>query len=445
MRCILVSSIAMVVGMNCLGGNLLTLVALKLGAGEFLLGLLPFVAFAPQVCSLLTLSSMERIGKRRLMLRWWSVSTALSGMCLLIPWLAGVASSTICLGVLFGLVGCRSVTNAFGNAAWMPMIHDIIPDEIIGRFFAWLRTCWVSASLVVLLLMSWFIGTDPPWWKFQVTFAAALVAYIVRTAAIIPLTELRHQTDAEASLGVWERCRRLWAEPQSRRLIGHIVLFTLAANIAVPFRVKLLQSLDYSEGLILLTTSVMLAVGAIISLSLWGKLADRFGNRAIFSITSAGMVVVMALWIPVNHRLGNAAMVVALYLIEGILVFGNGLAQTRFIFQLIPSHKQYQVTMLNLLILATPGLAPLAGSGILGGVTWLPISQTFAGLNYDVLFTVSTLLFFLAYLTRRHLHVSGDAPTRHVLGWVTQSLRETLIPAARIRREDNPNKEPPAS
>ena len=65
-----IGAIHAVIGLVCLGGGVLTLAALKLGAGEVYLGLLNFVIFGALAFRFLTMSAVEKQGKRKVMFLW---------------------------------------------------------------------------------------------------------------------------------------------------------------------------------------------------------------------------------------------------------------------------------------------------------------------------------------------------------------------------------------
>ena len=70
MVCACISAIAAVIGASCIVGNVLNLVAIKLGAGEIMLGLLAFAHTAPFIIGVFSLSAVEKLGKRKVLIGW---------------------------------------------------------------------------------------------------------------------------------------------------------------------------------------------------------------------------------------------------------------------------------------------------------------------------------------------------------------------------------------
>ena len=178
-----------VVAASCLAGNVLTLVSLKLGAQELFLGVLSFLAFAPGFCSVFTMSAIERIGKRRVLLLWHSVAVIFVVPFLLLPILAQRWPAKACLALILIATSLRTSSDAMGATGWFPLLQDVVPSEITGRFFARMRTYWQSAGLVTMIFAAWLLWDKPQWWKFEVLFAIAMIGYLVRIVALAPMVE----------------------------------------------------------------------------------------------------------------------------------------------------------------------------------------------------------------------------------------------------------------
>ena len=60
------STIISTIAGACIGNNIITLLAVDLGAGPVFIGFLTFAAAFPAVCRAFTMSTMERVGKKKL-------------------------------------------------------------------------------------------------------------------------------------------------------------------------------------------------------------------------------------------------------------------------------------------------------------------------------------------------------------------------------------------
>ena len=190
-------------------------------------------------------------------------------------------------------------------AAWFPLLHDVVPSRVTGRFFGNLRTSYQAVSLTTLLLLAWFLGTDAPWWKFQIVFTIAVLFYIFRLLAILPVSENAVDKKKVKKITIPQRIKEVWRQKNLRIIIFYLSSYMMAFVIAEPFKIKFLKNLGYGDGFIIAATAMM-SLGAIVSLHLWGKLADRFGNHSIFTITNFSLPVITLLWLFVEkNSVGN--------------------------------------------------------------------------------------------------------------------------------------------
>jgi len=427
----------LVIGGTCISPSVLSLFALKLGAGEVFLGGLSFAILTPLAFSLFTLPTIEHKGKRSVMLKWYSIATIFLLPLLMLPGLAQVWPSQYCLAALllsmFAMVSCR----ALGFTGWFPILQDIIPPRLTGRFFANLRTSWQTCVLITLFVVAWFLGDDPQWWKFRLLFAVAVFTFLVRVFTIIPMTENPPLKTRENRSTVTSIIKDFFQQKSGRSLFAYIITYAVAFGISVPFKIKLLKDLSYSEGFIL-TAVAMMNLGAIVSLRFWGKLADRFGNRFIFGITHIAMIATTLLWIFVRKDTFGTVLVFLLYLLGSIFNSGNGIAQTRYILHAIPSHKQSHVSLVNTAVFTTWGIAPLLGGLLLSLTQDLHLTLgTFEFGNYQLLFVITAALFLLPHFLRLRLKLAKDTPTPQVLVFVLRPLINLLGPFIRIGRKEN--------
>jgi MFS family permease len=409
-------------------GNILTLVSLKLGAQELFIGALSFFALAPSLFGVFTMAAIERMGKRRVLVLWHSIASIFFIPFLLLPVLNRYWSAKACLAVILIAVLLKSISNALATTGWLPLLQDIIPKDITGRFFAKLGTCWQSAGLVTIAFASWLLGKQPDWWKFQLLFGIALVGYIARAASITQMSErppLPHRTSRRSIIS---RVIDFLGERELRFLMLYICFYMFAAMVCEPFKIKMLKDLGYSDGFILAVT-VMLNLGAIISLHFWGRLADRFGSRAIFGISHIGMIVSTFMWVMVGKSAFDSILVFILYIFYSIFHNGNGIAQTRYILHAVPSNKQNYINIINMATIFSWAVAPLLGGLFLTFTKNHSFHSSAATPeNYRILFITAAALFIIPHLLRRKLELKKDTPTMHVIAFVTRPLRNLFGP-----------------
>jgi len=419
------------IGCTCLLGSALQLYCLSLGADDLYLGLLSFAIMAGAPFSLLGITLMRRFGKRRILVFWSGILPAVCmAFAAVLPLLGrfGWISSAWILYWLLAAAALRSITDSIGGAGWFPMLQDNVPSRITGKFFATLRTYWQSSVLVSLLLIAWFLGSEPAWWKFCVVFAIGEASFIVKIFFLKQLKEKPLPENSDTLPSPWGVLKRAVANPETRHFLGYILLYNIAAFMCLPFQVKYLKDLGYSAGFIVAATA-MVSVGAILSLRFWGKLADRFGNRSIFSISHIGIVVALAGWVLVGNNAFSTVLVFVLYAGWSIFQSANGIAQTRHMFQTVPETDQSNMVIINVFIFFSVAIAPLMSGLFLHlSADWHLESGGLSINNYHMLFLLAAALVLIPHRVCRKFQNNVETSAAGVFVIVTRPLRMMLGP-----------------
>ena len=426
-----------IIGATICTGNILTLISLKLGAQEIFLGLLSFATFAPYLFGVLSMSAVERIGKRKVLLIWKSVAVLLAIPFLFLPMFVRILPSYVCLGILMATVFFKAAADSIAGQGWFPILQDIVPTRLTGRFFARMRVSWQSAGFITLLAASFFLKNDPQWWKFEMLFIIAIIAFTASCLCIIPIHENPPAHPKPAKIKIWKRFVDVTTNSHLRPLIGYIIFYMIAITMPLQFQIKMLKELGYSDGFVLLANS-LIPLGAILTLKFWGRLADRFGNRSIFSISHVGMIVVTITWLLVENSPTGTAVICTLYFLNSVFNSGNGIALTRYMLHAVPSNKQNQINIMNMISIFSMAIGPVIG----GLLLWLTKNWTFhcgalSMNNYHLLFVISACLFFVPHTLRRKLKIRKDTSTSDVLAIVSRPVRGIMGTFIRIKKKNH--------
>lgn len=428
-------------GLSCVGEKVLTLASLKLGASEFYIGLLSFVLVSTWFCRVFTMSALEKYGKRRVLIFWKSISAVCVLPFIALPFVVGRWSAQWCLGLILIATFTRTATYAMGNTGWYPLLHDIVPRRITGRFFAILRITWQSAGLILLLAIALFLGRQAQWWKFGVVFATAFVLYAVRAMTVIGMTENPNPVHSQKDFSILDRFREVLAQKELRQLVLYMCTYFIAATVALPFQIKFLKDLGYSDGVILAATA-MVHLGAIISLRFWGRIADRFGNTVIFRISHIAMPVVAVLWIFVGKGPASMLLVFGLFILWSVFDAGNGIAQIRYMLHAVPHDKQNQLNVIHVISVFVMGIAPLFAGLLLGLSSDFTLTTPLKVFNnYHVFFIITAVLFVFPHLLCKGLRSGNEAPATHVIAVVTQPILHLFGISARTANKNNAQKD----
>jgi MFS family permease len=393
-------------------GSGLTLFARKLEAPETVVGLLRALLQMAVVLQVLLAREVETRGKKRLQTWSWIVMAVLILPLMALPYLG--VSRDLQLGILVATVALSAVLRQPGSAAWMPLLSDVIPQDLRGRFFGWLRTGWQSAGLAVTVFVALLFGKEAAWWQFEVAFGIGLVSCLWRIRFMRRIPELPPHPAA---------ARRPWSsfilevlhDRPFMRFIALVGCISSAVAFMGPFSVVYMRDrLHYRDDFIMFADQGLPIAGAILTLILWGHLADRIGNRAIFFFTTAGTALTLLVWLAVREGsvAGQVALAASIF-VRGALQAGFGIATARFLYGVLPTGNKTGYTSLHTVTIGlTAGLSPLIGGFILNQTEALTVQ--FPGFtldNYQLLFGLTALASLPPLLLLPRIRTAGDAPS----------------------------------
>lgn len=418
---------AFLVGFSCLEGSVLTLVAIKLGAEELFIGILTFAISLSLIFSIFTINTVEEYGKKKVLITGFSVATLFIVPLFVLPFVVGYWPSKYMLALLFLATLFRCIANAMGGTGWFPILQDFVPKRLIGKFFSTLRTFWQIAWLVSMLLLAWFLrGDDPSWWRLEIVFLVGFAAYIIRVLAIIPMNQKHTSHKVRKTFSFIQKLIIAYNNVEIRFFMIYLVFYMSALTMSEPFKIKLLSDFGYGYGFILSAIAAN-CLGAIISLRFWGKLADRFGNRSIFTISHIGMIITSFFWILVEPSLFGSILVFLLYFFWSVFNSGNGIAQTRYMLHAVPTNQQYLLNIIQLITGLSMAAGPLLGGLFLAHTESFSLSSGAIRLNnYHIWFILTSLLFIIPHILRKKLRFKKETPTIQVLAIVSRPLRNVF-------------------
>jgi MFS family permease len=352
------------------GGVILVGLALALGAGPRLVGVLAAIPFFGQLAQIPAIGLVERIRQRRRI----AVATITAGRVLILGMalLPLLEDRSLALGLLVaGQVGV-AVLGAIGACAWNSWMHDLLPKEGLGAFFA-RRLFWATTLALVgglaggAMVDHWPFGDRDH--AYAAAFAAAALAGFVSSWWLARVPE-----PAMPPRGVRPPLRatlaRPFADPNFRRLIAFMTTWNFATNLAAPFfAVYLIQQLGFGLGEVVILWALSQVANAL-TLRLWGRLSDRLSNKSILGIAApVFLACVLALpftALPERHAL-TFPLLAFVHVLMGAAAGGTGLATGNIGLKLAPAGMATSyLAAVSLMGSLAAGIAPIAGGFFAG-------------------------------------------------------------------------------
>jgi MFS family permease len=348
------------------GGAFLVAFAMLLGASNTVIGLIASVGPLAQILQIPAIFLVEKARLRKVLVVSSSLLSRLFWLVIAgLPWLAPESARIpIFMGALFLYFGLGAISGCAFNS-WM---RDLIPEGIMGRYFA--KRLAISIALGAGLSLLAGIGVDQYARLGESAIRAYAVLFVFGAASgLLGVYFLSRIPEPRMTPVPARGLLQLLTEPfrdyNFRRLLLFLGSWNFAVNMAGPFFVVyMLRRLGMS-----MTWIIVLAVGSqfvnVAFLRIWGRLADRFTNKSVLSVSGPLFILVIAIWpfttLPDRWVL-TIPLLLAIHVLSGMSTAGVTLATGNIALKLAPRGKATAFLATNALVSGVAAtIAPILG------------------------------------------------------------------------------------
>lgn len=385
--------------LNWTTGAVLVGYLLHMGASAYHIGLLSSVPLLAQAAAPFAAILAGWTSRRRgLTALVATLSRATWVLAAFLPQLAlpdGLKPALLVAMVLFA-----SVFQAAAGTLWTAWIGEVVPDGVRGRYFGLrIGVVGVAGMVANLAAGAWLDRVAAPL-SFQVVMGVAVVLGLIGVA----LYFTHYDPPSER---VTAKVKDVFTLPfkdrNFRRLLAFGVYWNFVIMLGAPFVVPyFLAELTMSFTHIAIWSAIAATTG-LLTTSLWGRLADRFGNRPVLSIcTFLAGAALPSMWILAGYT-GNLGFIWVSAVNDAIAWGGIGPAV--FNLALVTSPREGRVAYIAMYSFVG-GLA-----GFVGGSLSAPLLGLFQSLQdegarwtaYHSLFLVTAVGRMLAWTLARRV------------------------------------------
>ena len=115
-----------------------------------LLSLFPFCG----IVAIFVGPTVTRLGIKRTYLALWGTRKLVTALLLLTPWVIAWYGQETTLYFVGGIVLVFALCRAGGETAFLPWVHECIPNSVRGRVGAWSGMTMTAATLLAMLIAS---------------------------------------------------------------------------------------------------------------------------------------------------------------------------------------------------------------------------------------------------------------------------------------------------
>jgi len=277
--------------------------AVSLGASDSLVALLSTIPlFLGSCAQTITPVLIDRTGRRR---RWYLIGS-ISQALMWIPMIAAVlVDRRLGFWLLLGGFVMYYMMLQFTIPAWLSVMGDLVAPETRGRYFG-RRTAFgillqFLAGVLAGLGLWIFKKHAMEKWGFATIFAAAFLARWSSIWFLSRMTEPSYTPREEESFTLWMFLRRLPHSNFAKFVVFVGCLTASAQVVGCLFPLYWLRTLHYPYWWQYTACVTSLVVIQIPALLFWGRMADRYGNKRVLTVTSIAIALLPALWLLSTH------------------------------------------------------------------------------------------------------------------------------------------------
>ena len=286
-------------------GGFMAAYALALGANNLQVGILAALPPMSQVVQLPAILAIERFRARKAIgLPAWFLSQLMWLPIGAVPFLMDTPGAPAVAAVI-ALLALRGLFNPVWVTASVNWMRDLVPQELLGRYYSRRLALMTIAMAVTGLGGSFFVR----WWQSWAVPEDAIFAYsflliggwavlgvtgpLLVSRAKEPLMPPALETSRSAVSIILEPLR----DANFSRLVRFLVIWNFALNMAVPFfAVYMLTRLGLSLPVVIGFT-VLSQVTNVLFVRVWGAMADRTGSKTVLSLSASLYLLVIIGWV----------------------------------------------------------------------------------------------------------------------------------------------------
>ncbi len=397
-------------------GNALTGYAAALGATDFEYGLLTGIPLAASLMQIPAAMLVSRTQKRKqYILTYGIICRALWLVIGLVPFFVPMEPAPLRLWIVIFLIGVSAASGSFINVSFTPWLADLVPIGIRGRWLS-IRDGFSNITAVLIgLLTAWLLDHIPSTLNYTIVFVMAGILGVMDMLCFIGVQEVHKTPPTKVHLG--RVLRQIVADRPFFLFLLFWTAWNFTANICGPYlaRYALFMGLSFME--LTLYGQIAAALIAVLVISQWGKLIDRFGTHPILWVSCVVAAVTPAFF---AGQTQNAVWPLLLHSVIGAAFWSaSNVAATNVLLTASADDQRptYVAVFSCIVSLAGAFLGVLLGGALLDWLQgWYGAGHTFLGgqpdryklvVGLSVVTRLGIVLVFLPLMRRE-----GDVPVR---------------------------------
>jgi MFS family permease len=384
----------------------MVLYAKSLGASATVLGVVVSMMPLLVIFQIPAAQYIPRMGFRRFVYAGWGIRVAFIFGMAAVPLLGAFLDTGTQLALLLFLLFGFNLSRGISSCAWLPWITSLVPEAIRGRYLARDAAVVNLGSIVVFLVASLFLGSDPKPYHFSLLFAFSAVAGAASLSFLKRIPDVPVPQEPSGGTGAvpW---RAMLEHPPFQRLLITVMLWAVVYGGLQAFPVAFLKTeAALSEGRILLL-STALYLGGMGSLALFGSRLDAVGSKPVAALAFGMFVLILGGWWLMAGQAINAStpLLVGLLGCMGLFSASANMAFTRLAMASVPAMgRNHFFAIFSVAWNVTQGVAPILWGMMIDAIGGFRARSLGVEWNrYSIFFAAAAVVTLAALFSTRRL------------------------------------------
>jgi predicted MFS family arabinose efflux permease len=406
-----------VISFTLLSGNIITLYVLRVGAGNFLVGLLSSFMYSAYLFLFIGRRIAVKWGLVPLMARFWTIRYLLMLPILGSPFFAARSYLQLAYAlIIFSVLGFNAA-RGIAIAAYNPVLGEIAAEKDRGSFIARIQAIQHSITLALAVAMAFVLGRSAPLYVYSLFILVGIGAGLIAASIVSRFPEpVRSERARERNL--LRGFRDAFSQSHFRKFIILYFATTLLIYMAAPFLVVYFKRVYQQPDNLILFFLVFGSLGAVLMALASGFLIDKIGAKPLFFLffaVSALVLIPMVVSPPLSGTWPIWVFACSILLFFNLGQFGTmNAGQTYFLAAINPEDR----LDMGVIFYMTLGVAGAAGS-VFGGVILQSLEVWLTGSDqsrvFQIYFGVVALMSFVVLLFVNSMENLGAYPIRDAM------------------------------
>ena len=408
-----------VIAYYSVSGNIITLYALRLGADNFLIGLISSFFYFGTIFILLGRFLTKKMGTVKQMGIFWLIRYLFMIPLLSAPLLNYFHFNNSILTILIICTLGFNISRGFAMSGYNPILGSITNNKIRGNFLGKLQIIEHTGNMVVSISIAFLLGGDSPIYIYTIFFLIGIISGIFSAKFIFKLPESKNEISSNNE-NLYTIFRDALKEKTIKNFLLNNILIAVLITMVAPFLIVYMKTVYHQSDSSIIFFTMAGSMGAISMALINSFLIDRLGAKPmLFYFTGALSIALIPLLISpsIDSSIGIWIFAVLVFFLHNMGVFGTRNSAQVYFFKAIKEDQRFSLGMIYMM---TEGLAGGAGS-LLGGIILVNLQKYYSPDPIEVyrLYFGLVATFFIIVLFRvNKMESLGAFSVRHTMSLI---------------------------